>query len=146
MEPKGVKPVLVIGGTGYIGARLVSRLRSMGFPVRAAGRSLAKLRLRPFAVDDGVELAEADVLDAESLRRACAGCEAAYYLVHSMVPGQHDFSSADRDGACNMARAAASAGLSRIIYLGGLIEPGGGVSEHLRSRAAVGGVLASGPP
>lgn len=117
----------------------------MGLPVRAAGRSLAKLRLRPFAADDGVALAEADVLDAESLRRACAGCEAAYYLVHSMVPGQHDFSSADRDGASNMARAAESAGLSRILYLGGLIEPGGGMSEHLRSRAEVGEILASGP-
>ncbi|HBO70447.1 MAG TPA: DUF2867 domain-containing protein [Deltaproteobacteria bacterium] len=145
MEPGGVKPILVTGATGYVGARLVSRLRAMGFPVRAAGRSVSKLRLRPFAADDGVELAEADVHDAESLRRACSGCEAAYYLVHSMVPGQHDFSSADRDGAGNMARAAESAGLSRIIYLGGLVEPGGGMSEHLRSRAEVGEILASGP-
>jgi len=117
----------------------------MGLPVRAAGRSLDTLRLRPFAADDGVELVEADVLDPDSLRRACTGCEAAYYLVHSMVPGQQDFSSADRDGASNMARAAESGGLSRILYLGGLVEPGGGMSKHLRSRAEVGEILASGP-
>lgn len=140
-----MKPVLVTGATGYVGARLVQRLRSMGRPVRAAGRSLDTLRLRPFAADDGVELVEADVLDADSLRRACAGCEAAYYLVHSMVPGQQDFSSADRDGARHMAGAAESAGLSRILYLGGLVEPGGGMSKHLRSRAEVGEILASGP-
>lgn len=139
-----MKPILVIGATGYVGARLVLRLRSMGFPVRAAGRSPDKLRLRPFASDDGVELIETDVLDADSLRRACSGCEAAYYLVHSMVPGQADFSSADRDGAIHMARAAHGEGLSRIVYLGGLVEPGGGMSEHLRSRAEVGKILASG--
>ncbi len=139
-----MKPILVTGATGYVGARLVARLRSMGLPVRAAGRSTAKLRLRPFAADGGVELAEADVLDAGSLRRACSGCGAAYYLVHSMVPGQEDFPSADRDGARNMAHAAAAEGLSRIIYLGGLVEPGGGMSEHLRSRAEVGEILASG--
>jgi len=138
-----MKPILVIGATGYVGARLVARLRSMGFPIRAAGRSLEKLRLRPFARDDGVELIDADVLDAESLQRACTGCESAYYLVHSMVPGQKDFSTADRDGAMNMAQAAEAGGLSRIIYLGGLIEPGGGMSEHLRSRAEVGEILAS---
>ena len=68
-----MNPVLVIGATGYVGARLVLRLRKKGYPVRAAGRSADKLRLRPFATDPGVELVETDVLDPGSLRRACAG-------------------------------------------------------------------------
>lgn len=139
-----MKPVLVLGATGYVGARLVPRLRAKGYPVRAAGRSAGKLRLRPFAADQGVELVEADVRDLGSLRRACAGCSAAYYLVHSMDPGQRDFSAADREGADNMARAAEREGLSRILYLGGLVEPGAGMSEHLRSRAEVADILASG--
>ncbi len=138
-------PVLVIGASGYVGARLVLRLRERGYPVRAAGRSAAKLRLRPFASDPGVELAETDVLDPGSLRRACAGCSAAYYLVHSMDPGQRDFSATDREGAENMARAAGAEGLSRILYLGGMGDPGAGMSEHLRSRAEVAEILASGP-
>ena len=64
--------------------------------------------------DPAVELVEANVRDIESLRKACAGCSAAYYLVHSMDPGQHDFSSADRQGAENMARTAELEGLSRL--------------------------------
>jgi uncharacterized protein YbjT (DUF2867 family) len=139
-----MKPVLVLGATGYVGARLVPRLRARGYPVRAAGRSAGKLRLRPFASHPGVDLVEADVRDLRSLQKACAGCSAAFYLVHSMDPGQHDFSSADREGAENMARAAALEGLSRIVYLGGLVEPGAGMSEHLRSRAEVADILASG--
>lgn len=140
-----MNPILVIGATGYVGARLVLRLREKGYSVRAAGRSVGKLRLRPFAADAGVELVETDVLDLGSLRRACTGCSAAYYLVHSMDPGQRDFSATDREGAENMARAAEMEGLSRILYLGGMVEPGAGMSEHLRSRAEVADILASGP-
>ena len=143
-SPGNAEPVLVLGATGYVGARLVARLRAGGYRVRAAGRSAEKLRLRPFAADRGVERVVADVGDAGSLRAACAGCSAAYYLVHSMDPGQPDFSAADREGAGNMARAAAYEGLSRIVYLGGLVEPGAGMSEHLRSRAEVADILASG--
>ncbi|MGE5248217.1 MAG: DUF2867 domain-containing protein, partial [Verrucomicrobiota bacterium] len=138
------RPVLVLGASGYVGARLVARLRAGGYRVRAAGRSLERLGLRPFAQDPGVERVAADVRDPGSLRAACAGCSAAYYLVHSMDPGQQNFSAADREGAENMARAAALEQLSRIVYLGGMVEPGAGMSEHLRSRAEVADILASG--
>jgi uncharacterized protein YbjT (DUF2867 family) len=139
-----MNPVLVLGATGYVGARLVPRLRARGYVVRAAGRSMSKLLLRPFASDPGVELVEADVRDSGSLERACSGCRAAYYLVHSMASGAGDFSAADREAAGNMARAAEREGVSRILYLGGLVEPDAGMSEHLRSRAEVAEILASG--
>jgi uncharacterized protein YbjT (DUF2867 family) len=144
MFNEGRKPVLVTGATGYVGARLVARLRRRGFPVRAAGRSRQKLLTRPFSRDPGVELITCDVLDLPMLREACAGCSAVYYLVHSMDPGQQDFSHADREGAKNMARAAELEGVERIIYLGGLGDPGAGISEHLRSRIEVGEILAGG--
>jgi uncharacterized protein YbjT (DUF2867 family) len=139
-----MKPVLVIGASGYVGARLVARLLCHGAPVRAAGRSWQKLLARPFAGDPRVELAVCDVLDLTSLRAACAGCSAVYYLVHSMDPGQKDFSHADREGARNMACAAELEDMERIIYLGGLGDPGEGISEHLKSRIEVGEILASG--
>lgn len=138
------RPVLVLGATGYVGARLVHRLALAGLPVRAAGRSLRKLRARPFASLPGVELSVADALDPASLDAACSGCRAAYYLVHSMEAGHGDFAETDRAAASAMAASAAKAGFSQIVYLGGLGEADRLLSEHLRSRAEVGEILSRG--
>jgi uncharacterized protein YbjT (DUF2867 family) len=135
------KPVLVTGATGYVGGRLVRVLLDRGFTVRVMGRSMKKLRHRPWISEPGVQAVEADVMDRASLSRALDGCWAAYYLVHSMNPGQRHFAAADRNAARNMARAAERARLSRIIYLGGLGTDDPDLSEHLRSRAEVAEIL-----
>jgi uncharacterized protein YbjT (DUF2867 family) len=140
------RPVLVTGATGYVGGRLVPRLLTAGYRVRTLGRSLGKLRSRPWGGHPRIELALGDVIDLESLRQAAQGCGAAYYLVHSMTAAARDFAAADRRAAGNLAQAAAAAGLDRIIYLGGL---GGAddpnLSEHLRSRFEVARILQAGP-
>jgi uncharacterized protein YbjT (DUF2867 family) len=80
----------------------------------------------------GCEVVRGDVLDPETLPPALEGIESAFYLVHSMGRGSGDgFAERDADAARNFGRAAAAAGVERLIYLGGLGEPG---SEHLRSR------------
>ena len=65
--------ILVAGATGYVGARLVPRLVAAGHRVRAMGRSMEKLRSRPWAGSAGVELVLGDVSDKASLERALAG-------------------------------------------------------------------------
>jgi uncharacterized protein YbjT (DUF2867 family) len=138
------KPVLVTGSTGYVGGRLVPQLLSSGHRVRVLGRSLAKLRSRPWASHPLLEMAQADVLDLESLKKAGQGCWAAFYLVHSMSARHKDFAEADRKAAVNMARAAGEAGMERIIYLGGLGEDNASLSKHLKSRTEVARILQSG--
>ena len=140
-----MEPVLVTGATGYVGGRLVPRLLGEGHRVRAMGRSMEKLKARSWAAQPMVDLIEGDVLDRDFLKRACQGCWAAYYLVHSMKHEARDFAGTDRSAALNMVWAAGEAGLNRMIYLGGLVPEGQALSPHLESRAEVGRILASGP-
>ena len=135
------RPVAVLGATGYIGARLVPHLLSAGWRVRAIGRNPAKLAGRPWASSPRVEVVAGDVLDPESLEHSLRGCQAAFYLVHSMNPQTADFAATDRRGAENMVAAAANAGIERIIYLGGLGDDAPQLSHHLRSRHEVGSIL-----
>jgi uncharacterized protein YbjT (DUF2867 family) len=64
-----------------------------------------------------------------------AGCQVAYYLVHSLQDA--DFARKDAAGATAFGAAAAQAGLRRIIYLGGLGDDADDLSAHLRSRREV---------
>jgi uncharacterized protein YbjT (DUF2867 family) len=127
---------LVFGASGYIGSNLVPALLAAGHRVRATARNVEVLEARGWT---GVELVRADALDPVSLAPALAGIDTAYYLVHSMAAGR-DFAALDRQAAENFARAAAAAGVRRIVYLGGLI-PANPRSEHLKSRAETGEVL-----
>ncbi|GAC1652200.1 MAG: SDR family oxidoreductase [Vulcanimicrobiaceae bacterium] len=128
--------ILVTGATGYIGGRLVPRLLAQGHAVRCFARNPQRLAGR-FA---GAEIVEGDLGKGESLQSACAGIEAAYYLVHGMSDSP-DFSRADREVALAFASAAREAGVKRIIYLGGLGDDAAKLSPHLRSRHEVGEIL-----
>jgi uncharacterized protein YbjT (DUF2867 family) len=129
---------LIAGATGYIGRLLALRFAEGGRPPRAIARSRERGRALARA---GCEVVEADVLRPETLQRALADVDVAYYLVHSMGRGgDGDFAERDREGALNFARAAADARVGRIVYLGGLSDGG---SKHLESRHATAGHLGS---
>jgi len=143
-----VARVLVTGVTGYVGGRLVPELLAAGHEVVCLARSPEKLASRPWR--DGVEVAGVDVRDTAAVAAALAGCDAAFYLVHSM-DGEGDFAARDRAMAESFRAGCEQARVDRIVYLGGLGPDGdhgdGGevLSEHLRSRHEVGQVLAAGP-
>jgi len=133
------KPLIfVTGTTGYISGRLVPRLLDSGYRVRCLVRDLSRVQGR--AWHDEVELIEGDVLWPDSLSQAMRGAEVAYYLIHSLGAGA-DFHERDVAAACNFGSAAKEAGVGRIIYLGGLGDPGAGLSAHLRSRQDTGAAL-----
>lgn len=142
MSEKG--HILVTGATGYVGGRLVPRLLDMGYNVRIMVRDPARLVGRPWL--EQVDVVRGDVLKPDTLPAALQGIDAAYYLIHSMS-GNNDFEERDTTAARNFGDAAKAAGVSRIIYLGGLGDPEASLSTHLRSRQETGDTLrASGIP
>jgi uncharacterized protein YbjT (DUF2867 family) len=86
------------------------------------------------------QVVEGDLLDYSAVCRGMEGIDAAYFLVHSMG-SSGNFEEKERLAAQNFARAAREAGVSRIIFLGGLGRDDS-LSAHLRSRQAVGRILA----
>lgn len=62
--------VLVVGATGALGGAVARKLLAAGIPVRAFGRN--RDRLAPLE-SLGAEVATGDLLDPDSVSRACAG-------------------------------------------------------------------------
>jgi uncharacterized protein YbjT (DUF2867 family) len=126
--------VLVAGASGFVGRRLCPALA-------AAGHYVVAMTRNPAGYTGAGQPARGDVHDPATLGGALAGCEAAYYLVHSLADA--DFECKDAAAAVAFGHAAARAGLRRIVYLGGLGDDTDALSAHLRSRRTVEKLLGS---
>ena len=120
--------VLVAGASGFVGRRLCVALDR-------AGRDVVAMTRNPAGYQGAGTAARGDVHDPSTLEPAMVGCQAAYYLVHSLQDA--DFERKDAAGAAAFGEAAAQAGLRRIVYLGGLGDDADNLSAHLRSRRQV---------
>jgi uncharacterized protein YbjT (DUF2867 family)/lipocalin len=128
--------ILLTGASGYIGSRLLRVLEDGGCTVRCLARQPARVMPGRTAT----EVVSGDCLDEASLDAAMNGVDQAFYLVHSMATGP-GFTALDRRAAANFGRAAARAGVRRLIYLGALGDDLGSLSTHLKSRVETGHVL-----
>jgi uncharacterized protein YbjT (DUF2867 family) len=138
--------ILVTGITGAIGASLAPRLLADGHEVRGLSR-----RQPPPTESVGapeIELLTGDAVSGLGLREALRGIDVAYYLIHSMEPESGPrFHARESAAATNFARAAARAGVGRVVYLGGLVpEHAAGPSAHLSSRLEVERILTETAP
>ena len=117
-------PVLVTGGTGFVGPRVVHALRARELPVRALVRSAARAsRLKAW----GVELVEGDVTDPSSLAAAVAGADVVVHLVAIIKGRPADFERVMVQGTQQLAAAARDAGVRRFILMSAL-----GVDERTK--------------
>jgi dihydroflavonol-4-reductase len=108
--------VFVTGGSGLIGGALVDRLRAGGDHVVALARSdaaAAALTAR------GAEVVRGDVLDEGALATGLEGAAVAYHVagVNTLCPlDPAPLYRVNRDAARAMARAAAQAGVRRLVH------------------------------
>jgi len=79
---------LVTGGTGFLGAALVRRLLRAGERVRVLDNNSRGAPRRLAGVLDDVEMIEADIRDADAVRRAAKGID---FLVHMAAVNGTEF-------------------------------------------------------
>jgi len=116
--------ILVTGGTGFVGGHVVHELRGRDFPVRCLVRDPRKAtKLTGW----GCELAEGDVTDEQSLRRAVAGVDTIVHLVAIRQGPREQFQRIMVDGTRDLLSAARDAGVGRFVHMSAL-----GTSEETR--------------
>lgn len=133
--------ILLLGATGYVGSRLVPALLDAGHEVVASSSSAPDADR--FVWGHAVTWRRCDVGDASSVAEAVEDMDAVCYLVHSLQ--RRDFTELDRVGAEHVRDLAPAAGVSRIVYLSGLVPelaPGEHHSAHIASRLEVEEILA----
>jgi NADH dehydrogenase len=135
--------ILVTGGAGFSGSRVVARLASQGAGPRALVRDAGQARARLPA--DGVEIVVGDTTRPETLARAVAGVET---IIHTAFitaerkqgPGV-DYEATNVTGTANLVAAARGAGVRRIVVLSGLgtrpARPGSYMQGRYRAEQAV---------
>ena len=128
--------VVVFGGGGFLGRRLVDRLSAESVTVRVAVRhpEPARIALRSLGFDR-VTVVYADVRDQGSVEAAIAGADAVVDAVSAYVEkGGVTFEAVHVRGAENVAREAVAAGVARFVLVSGIGADRYSSSPYIRSR------------
>lgn len=123
--------VVMFGGSGFVGRYVAQRLLAAGARVRFAERDPRRAwYLRPQGGLGQVQFVTADVTHAESVARAVVGADAVINLAGAF---DHMF-AVHKDGAANVAKAAAAAGVEALVHVSALGADAEGRSDYARSK------------
>jgi len=124
--------VVVFGGTGFLGRRVVLHLLDRNRPVRVASRHSDRGRSL-FGAD--VESVRADVHDANAVRDALKGAAAAVNAISLYVErGKDTFQLIHVDAARRIARCARESGVEKLVHVSGIGSDPASNSSYIRSR------------
>jgi NADH dehydrogenase len=129
-----VKKVVVFGGTGFLGRRVVRHLLDHGYAVRAASRHPERGE-SSFPAGLPLELVRADIGEDASVRDAVRDASAAVNAVSLYVErGNQTFQSVHVEAAERLARHARAAGVARLVHVSGIGADPASSSPYIRSR------------
>src|SRR5262249_39134171 len=115
-QAKTPPTVLIVGGTGFIGRRLVRALIENGHSVRILTRNARAAALE--FQNEPVELFSGSHGDPQSIARALQGISTVYHLAKSEGRKWQDYVDGDIEPTRVLAKAALAAGVKRFIYTG----------------------------
>ncbi|MGQ0751721.1 MAG: complex I NDUFA9 subunit family protein [Betaproteobacteria bacterium] len=128
------RPIVVFGGTGFLGRRVVRHLRKHQFSVRVASRHPDRGR-KLFGDDPRLESVESDIHDGQSVVDALAG---AYGLVNAVSlyveHGKQTFHSVHVESAHRVATLAQRTGIERLAHVSGIGSDAASKSLYIRKR------------
>ncbi len=129
-----VQNICVLGGTGFVGSHLVTRLSHAGHRVTVLSRH--PHRHRGLSVLPTVRVARADVHDEAALAAAFRGCDAVINLVGVLNEGQGEtFRRAHVELPRKVAQAARKAGVRRLLHMSALgADAANAPSLYLRTK------------
>jgi uncharacterized protein YbjT (DUF2867 family) len=132
------KLVTVFGGSGFIGRHLVRRLAEQGHTIRVAVRSPDEaLFLKVMGRVGHIVPVAANVTDEASVARAVAGSDWVVNLVGILAEGggRRSFDRVHAQGAANVAKAAAAAGVARLVHMSALGASETSPANYAKSKA-----------
>jgi uncharacterized protein YbjT (DUF2867 family) len=130
-----VKKVVVFGGTGFLGRRVVRHLLDHAYVVRVASRHPERAK-NIFSTDPPLlELIWADIAEVASIREAVRDAFAAVNAVSLYVErGNQTFHSVHVEAAESLARCAREAGVERLVHVSGIGADPASPSPYICSR------------
>lgn len=119
LVPCPAMKAFVTGGTGFIGQRVIERLRSRGDQVVALVRNPSKATA---LLDQGCELVEGDLSSDDGIKRGVEGCEGVFHIGAVYKVGipkkeREPMFDANVRGTERVLGAAEAAGVQRIVYV-----------------------------
>ena len=111
------RAAFVTGGSGFIGGRLIRRLVSEGWEVRALARSGSSAEAVAAA---GAEAVGGDLETVSAMREGARGCAVAFHAAARVADWgtREDFIRGNVVGTLNALRACAEAGVERFVHVG----------------------------
>ena len=129
-----IQKICVLGGTGFVGQHLATRLANRGYSLRVLTRH--PQRHREIEVLPGAELVGADIHDPKALAEQLAGCDAVINLVGVLheYPNQ-SFRAVHAELPAKVVEACRAAGIKRLLHMSALhADVAKGPSQYLFTK------------